>query len=546
MVDAPWWRDAVIYQVYPRSFADADGDGVGDLRGITSRLGALAGLGVDAVWLSPFQRSPQRDGGYDVSDFCDVDPLFGSMADFDELLEAAHRLGLKVIVDLIPNHSSNEHAWFQEALAAAPGSAERARYMFRDGLGADGSVPPNNWESVFGGPAWTRVTEADGSAGQWYLHLFDTSQPDFDWSNDEVREYFLDVLRFWLDKGVDGFRVDVAHGLAKMPGLPDFRRDEAWWSTPADERSPNPYFGYEGVLEIYPAWRELVASYPGDRVLCAEAGVEPLSKMAKWVASDQMHQAFNFPYLRAGWDAGRIAAVIDESLAQFGAVGAPSTWVLSNHDLVRHTTRLTMEPGPGGRYPYVGPETSPRPDEELGLRRGRAASVFMLGLPGCAYLYQGEELGLPEAVDIPDQARQDPMFWRTQGKSYGRDGCRVPIPWEADAPAFGFNATGASWLPQPGDWGRYARDAQDGVAGSTLEVYRSLLGLRRAHRLGAGSLTWVEGMPDGVLGYRNGPVRVFLNVSGADFVLPAGEVLVLSGEAGPLLRAGDAAWVACD
>jgi alpha-glucosidase len=220
-----WWRTAVIYQVYPRSFADADGDGVGDLPGITHRLPALADLGVDAVWLSPFYRSPQDDGGYDVSDHRDVDPLFGTLADFDAMRVRAHELGLKVIIDLVPNHSSDEHVWFQAALASAPGSPERARYIFRDGRGERGELPPNNWESVFGGIAWTRVTEPDGTPGQWYLHLFDTKQPDFDWTNPEVREYFRGVLRFWLDRGVDGFRVDVIWHIGKDPEFKDNPRN---------------------------------------------------------------------------------------------------------------------------------------------------------------------------------------------------------------------------------------------------------------------------------------------------------------------------------
>ena len=541
-----WWRSAVIYQVYPRSFADSNGDGIGDLPGITSRLGALKDLGIDAVWLSPFQKSPQKDAGYDVSDYCDVDPLFGTMTDFDRMLEHAHSLGLRLIVDLVPNHSSSEHPWFQQALAAGPGSPERARYMFREGKGANGELPPNNWESVFGGPAWTRVNEADGTAGQWYLHLFDSSQPDFDWTNPWVHEQFEQILRFWLDKGVDGFRVDVAHGLAKKDGLPDFLRDDAYWRTPADQRPDNPYFGNDGVHPIYRTWRAIVDSYPGERVLCAEAFVEPLSKMAHWVRPDEMMQAFNFPYLVTRWDPARLRSVIDESLSAFGAVGAPSTWVLSNHDQVRHATRLTLDPSAdqADRIHGIGPKTQPRPDEALGLRRARGASTFMLALPGSAYVYQGEELGLPEAIDIPDDARQDPTFARTNGEAYGRDGCRVPIPWEAEKPSIGFGPSAATWLPQPENYRTYARDRQAGVAGSTLELYRSLLALRRERGLGTGSLSWIGDTPDDVLAFANNGVRVFFNMGTRDFTLPEGEILVASADvAQGVLPPAGTAWL---
>ena len=541
-----WWRSAVIYQVYPRSFADSNGDGIGDLAGIAARLPKLKELGVDAVWLSPFQKSPQKDAGYDVSDYCDVDPLFGTMADFDAMLADAHALGLRIIVDLVPNHSSEQHPWFQAALAAGPGSVERARYMFREGKGENGELPPNNWESVFGGPAWTRTTNADGTPGQWYLHLFDSSQPDFDWTNPWVHEQFIAVLEFWLDKGIDGFRVDVAHGLTKKAGLPDFRRDAEYWRTAAEDRPENPYFGNEGVHAIYREWRKVVDSYPGDRILCAEAFVEPLSEMSKWVRPDEMMQAFNFPYLVTRWDPKRLRAVIDESLRAFGAVGAPSTWVLSNHDQVRHATRLTLDPNAdqGDRIAGVGPKTQPRPDEALGQRRARGASTFMLALPGGAYLYQGEELGLPEAIDIPDEARQDPTFARTNGEAYGRDGCRVPIPWEADKPSYGFGPSNESWLPQPANYRQYSRDLQEGVAGSTLELYKTLLRLRRDNALGTGSVEWIQTNDDGVLAFTNNGIRVFFNMTDVPFTLPAGEVLVTSADVSSgSLPANAAVWL---
>ncbi len=539
-----WWRTAVIYQVYPRSFADSDGDGVGDLPGVTSRLGALKELGVDAIWLSPFMTSPQKDAGYDVADYCDVDPLFGTLADFDQMRDAAQALGLRVIIDLVPNHSSSEHPWFQEALAAGPGSAERARYMFREGRGKHGELPPNNWDSVFGGPAWTRITETDGTPGPWYLHLFDTTQPDFDWTNPWVQEQFRNILRFWLERGVDGFRVDVAHGLTKVDGLPDYTPEPG--GSMGGNQNDTPYWAQPGVHDVYRDWRKVLAEFGPDRILCAEAWVIPLTKLADWVRPDEMHQAFNFGYLETPWAAGPLRTIVDESLAAFGGVGAPSTWVLSNHDVIRHTSRLALVPPPV-QGAGIGPRTEPKPDDAVGLRRARAATAFMLALPGSAYLYQGEELGLPEATDVPDAAREDPTFFRTGGELYGRDGCRVPIPWEAEAPANGFSPSGASWLPQPATWSRYARDAQRGVPGSTLEFYRHALALRREYGLGGGDLAWSASDHPDILIFTNGDLTIVANTGAGTAKLPAGRVLLASGDAGDgLLPADTTVWMLAD
>ncbi|WP_435872560.1 glycoside hydrolase family 13 protein [Micromonospora globbae] len=518
-----WWTEAVIYQIYPRSFADSDGDGIGDLPGITGRLDHLVELGVDAVWLSPFYPSPQADAGYDVADYRDVDPLFGRLPDADKLIAEAHSRGLRVIVDLVPNHTSSAHPWFTAALAAAPGSPERARYVFRDGRGPDGEQPPNDWQSVFGGPAWTRVVEPDGRPGQWYLHLFDTGQPDLNWDNPEVRTEFLDILRFWLDRGVDGFRVDVAHGLVKQADLADWQEPQEILSGREEDRPRPPMWDQDGVHEIYREWRRVLDSYPGERVLVAEAWVEPAERLARYVRPDEMHQAFNFEYLLASWTAPAQYAVITRSLEATDAVGAPTTWVLSNHDVVRHASRLGLPVGtPRPNGIGVG---DPQPDAALGLRRARAATLLMLALPGSAYLYQGEELGLPEHTTMPDEARQDPTWERSGHTQRGRDGCRVPIPWEADAPSYGFGPTDASWLPQPAAWAEYALDRQRDVPGSTYEMYRTALRLRRERGLGRGTLRWRES-GDEVLMFDNGGLTVLTNFGAAPVPLPAGaEVL---------------------
>ncbi|MFB9239271.1 alpha-amylase family glycosyl hydrolase [Plantactinospora siamensis] len=522
-----WWRDAVIYQVYPRSYADSDGDGIGDLPGITARLGHLSELGVDAVWLSPFYPSPQADAGYDVADYRDVDPLFGTLADADAMIAKARELGVRVIVDLVPNHTSSAHRWFAEALADTPGGPARQRYIFRDGRGPDGAEAPNSWQSVFGGSAWTRITEPDGTPGQWYLHLFDVGQPDLNWDNPEVRTEFLDILRFWLDRGVDGFRVDVAHGLIKQADLPEWQEPQEILSGQEVAKPRPPMWDQDGVHEIYRSWRKLLDSYPGDRILVAEAWVEPAERLARYVRPDEMHQAFNFEYLLAAWSAPAQYAVITRSLEAADAVGAPTTWVLSNHDVVRHASRLGLPigtPKPNGIG--VG---DPQPDPALGLRRARAATLLMLSLPGSAYLYQGEELGLPEHTALPDEARQDPTWARSGHTERGRDGCRVPIPWEADAPSYGFGPTDASWLPQPPSWAEYALDRQRGVPGSTYEMYRTALRLRREAELGGGTLEWLPAADD-VLAFRNGTVGVLTNFGPNPVPLPDGaEVLATSG-----------------
>ena len=549
--DARWWRSSVIYQIYPRSFRDLNGDGVGDLAGITAELHHLADLGVDAVWLSPFFTSPQKDGGYDVSDYCDVDPLFGTLDDFDDLVARATGLGLRVIIDLVPNHCSSQHPLFAAALAAAPGSPEREMFIFRDGRGADGELPPNNWQSHFGGPAWTRILEPDGRPGQWYLHLFDSSQPDFNWDNPSVRAEFERILRFWLDRGVGGFRVDVAHALVKASGLPDWGGRADGNSIPGFPNADAPMFGQEGVHEIYRSWRRILEGYPGEPILCAEACVDPVPRVAEWVRHDEMHQAFNFAYLGTPWDAERLRSVITTSLEAFDSVGAPTTWVLSNHDVVRHASRFGIQEslrlGDG-----IGPD-DPQPDHERGLARARAASLAMLALPGGAYLYQGEELGLPDHTRMQAAFRQDPSFFRTQGERIGRDGCRVPLPWTRDVGSSGFSTTGQSWLPQPEQWPELSREAQDEDAASTLAMYRQALRLRRDLGLGRGSLAWVpESYGTDVLAFVNGTVLVMVNMGADSTPLPAeseSRIIAASAPAAGLdgrLGPDQAVWISLD
>ncbi len=535
-----WWRHAVIYQVYVRSFADSNGDGEGDLPGITARLPYLAELGVDALWLTPFYPSPLADGGYDVADYRDVDPRYGTLGDFDALVERAHRLGLRVVVDIVPNHTSSAHRWFQQALAAGPGSAERARYVFRDGQGPDGSAPPSDWHAVFGGSAWERTPD-----GQWYLHLFDPSQPDLDWGNSEVHEDFLATLRFWLDRGVDGFRIDVAHGLAKDLSEPlRSVAEDGEHLLSAIGGHNHPYWDRDEVHEIYREWRRVLDAYSPPRMACGEAWVHSPARRALYVRPDELHQAFNFDFLQASWTAESMRAAIVESLAASAQVGASTTWVLSNHDVMREATRYALPPGTDD-VPWLRAEGAPPIDLELGTRRARAAALLMLALPGSAYVYQGEELGLPEVVDLPEDALQDPVWERSGHRERGRDGCRVPIPWSTEGPSYGFG-TGGSWLPQPASWGGLSVAAQAASAGSCLALYREALGLRRRFG-GDGELHWLAGFdPETTLAFRRETgLTCVVNFGPAPLVLPAGEVLLASDElAGGALPPDTAVWLA--
>ena len=500
----------MIYQIYIRSFADGNGDGVGDLLGVRTRLPYLRELGVDAVWITPFYPSPMADGGYDVADYCAVDPLFGTLGDFDALIAEAHRLGLRVIVDLVPNHSSDRHRWFAEAMAAGPGSTARDRYVFRPGKGERGELPPNDWESVFGGPAWTRTVEPDGAPGDWYLHLFDPAQPDFNWQDPGVRAQFEQILAFWLDRGVDGFRVDVAHGMIKDPDMTDVGYTNQIRMLGS---AVLPYFDQDEVHEIHRSWRRILDSYPGGRIAVAEAWAPSLERLAAYVRPDESHQAFNFHFLNTPWDAQALRAVIDQSLHTAGLVGAPSTWVLSNHDVRRHVTRY------GGG--------------EVGLRRARAAALMMLALPGSAYVYQGEELGLEEVLDLPAELLQDPQRWRSADENHGRDGCRVPLPWSGSAPPFNFTPLDVAdgWLPAPAHWAACTVEAQRRDPDSMLGLYREALRLRREHpALGDGALAWMES-PDGTLVFSREPgFACTVNTGDEDVELPiAGTLLLASG-----------------
>lgn len=549
--DPTWWRQAAVYQIYPRSFADANGDGLGDLRGITSRVPYLRALGVDAVWLSPFYPSALADGGYDVDDPRGVDPRIGTLEEFDTMVAALHGAGIRVVVDIVPNHSSDRHAWFRAALAAGPGSPERERYHFRDGLGEHGELPPADWTSAFGGPAWTRVED-----GQWYLHTFAREQPDYDWDHPEVREDFLRTLRFWADRGVDGFRVDVANSLAK--DLPE-RLPSAAELAALPKDGSHPLWDRDEVHEIYADWRRVFDEYDPPRTAVAEAWVDSPERRARYASPEGLGQAFNFDLLEADPDAEAFRRIITANLEQSALSGSSSTWVLSNHDVVRHATRYGLPPLAGRREKQGtawlaegGPAEGI--DRERGLQLARAATLVELALPGSAYLYQGEELGLHEVAEIPDADRQDPAFFRTTPEDrgfdgVGRDGCRVPLPWTREGSSFGFGEGGAH-LPQPDWFGGSSVEAEDGAPGSTLELYREALRLRRELQ-GPEELTWAEGIDGGdVLAFeRPGGWLTVANLAAEGMPLPAGELLLASGPVGTdtegaaVLPAGTTAWL---
>ena len=527
-----WWRQAVVYQVYLRSFADADGDGTGDIDGLRNRLDHLVDLGIDAIWLNPWYRSPMRDGGYDVADYRDIDPRFGTLASAEALIRDAQQRGIRVIVDLVPNHTSDQHRWFQEAIAAPPGHPARSRYIIRPGRGADGSEPPTDWRAVFGGPAWHRLPD-----GEWYLHLFDISQPDLNWDNPEVRAEFIDVLRFWLDRGVDGFRVDVAHGMVKDPTFPDIGERALLLSTPMFD--DHPHWDRDEVHDIVREWRSVVDEYGA--MMVAEAWVRP-SRLARYLRPDEFHQSFNFSLLDAPWDPERFRSVIERSVAAAAEVGATSTWVVSNHDVVRHATRYALPAGAEWRDLYTAPPPAGL-DPARGLRRARAVALLTLSLPGSAYIYQGEELGLHEVLDLPEDVLDDPTWERSEHTDRGRDGCRVPLPWAESGPSFGFGS-GPAWLPQPAWFADCSAEVQRADAGSVLHLYRQALHLRRRLLVGDESLEMLDLGP-GVVAYRRGTGLVCaLNMGAHAVPLPPGEVVLASG---PLERdelpADTAVWV---
>jgi alpha-glucosidase len=524
LADGEWWRDAVIYQVYVRSFADANGDGTGDLAGVRSRLPYLHDLGIDAMWFTPWYESPMADGGYDVADYRAIDPAFGTLAEAERLIGEALQLGIRTIIDIVPNHVSDEHPWFKTALAAAPGSPERARFWFRAGRGQNGDEMPTSWPSNFSGPSWTRTTDPDGSPGEWYLHLFSAHQPDLNWNHPDVRREHEEILRFWFDRGVAGVRIDSAALLVKDPTLPEIPAAPLPGQHPTVDR--------DELHEIYRSWRAIADSYAGTRILVGEIWLPDMDRFARYLRADELHTAFNFDFLGRPWQAASLRTSIDRTIAAHAPVGAASTWVLSNHDVTRPVTRLGRE---DSSFAFATKRHGTPTDLDLGRRRARAAALLCAALPGSLYIYQGDELGLDEVDDLPIDRLQDPMFFRSGGTDPGRDGCRVPLPWSGTEPPFGFSPGGAAgepWLPQPASWADLTVEAQAGEAGSMLSLYRAALRIRRSEPgLGSGSMAWLSS-DDDVLAFRRG--RGFVNItnmSAVDVPLPPdAEVLLASAE----------------
>ena len=517
----PWWSNAVFYQAYPRSFHDSNGDGVGDLDGVTSRLDYLAELGVDALWLNPVMVSPMVDHGYDVADPRDVDPLFGGLPALDRLIAAAHARDIRITMDLVPNHSSSQHPWFQAALAAGPDTAQRDRYLFRDGTGPGGIHPPNNWVSVFGGRAWTRVVEPDGSPGQWYLHLFDAEQPDLNWANPEIADDLDTTLRFWLDRGVDGFRIDVAHGMAKPPGLPDMHNPDLPMLTLDDD---DPRFNHDGVHDIHRGIRRVLDDYP-HAVTIGEIWVFDNEDFAKYLRPDELHLGFNFRLVRADFDATDIRAAIENSLAAATLAGSTPTWCLSNHDVEREVSRYG--------------------DGAAGRRRADAMALVMLALPGTVFVYTGEELGLPN-VDLPDEALQDPTWTRSSHRERGRDGCRVPMPWSGAEPPYGFSATADTWLPMPAGWAPLTVQAQESDKNSTLALYRRAIAVRRDRGDFVDQPVEFVDLGADLVAFGSGGVLCVLNAGTTPAPLPAGEVLLASAPVTNTVPPDATVWLRVD
>ena len=534
-----WWRDSVIYQLYVKSFADSDGDGIGDLEGITQRLDYIAGLGVDGIWLNPCYPSPNRDGGYDVADYTVIDARYGGMEAFHQLLDATHAHGLKLLMDLVPNHCSDQHVWFQQARAAGPGSPERDRFLFRPGRGLDGAQPPNNWQSTFGGPAWTRLNDAPED-GQWYLHSFDSSQPDFNWDNIDVISMFDEVLTTWFDRGIDGFRIDVAYAMVKKAGLPDV-------PDPADN---NPYlWNQPGVHEIFKRWRKIADSYDRELTLLGEVWLPP-QDAADYIRSGELMQVFYFDLLQQPFDAASFRNSIDETITGLDRVAGAPTWTLNSHDVHRSVTRYGLIESVAIHSADPNAlRTRARGlvDVDLGTRRAKAATLLMLALPGSVYLYQGEELGLPEVQDLPDSRRQDPIWERSGHTEYGRDGSRVPLPWTTDADTgFGFLPVAdadPTWLPQPSWFSHFAAQTQADDPSSVLSFYRTALQTRRNLDT-TSALQWIDIGRDDMIAFRRGALVSATVFAGATFTAPEawGEQVCRSDAATGPLSAGTTGW----
>jgi alpha-glucosidase len=537
----PWWRSAVIYQIYVRSFADGNGDGIGDLAGVRSRLPYLVDLGVDAIWFTPWYVSPLADGGYDVADYRAIDPAFGTLDEAERLIAEARDLGIRTIVDIVPNHVSERHPWFQAALAAQPGSPERARFWFRPGRGEAGDEMPNQWVSNFSGPTWTRTLNLDGTPGEWYLHLFSSQQPDLNWDHPDVRAEHEAVLRFWFDRGVAGVRIDSAALLVKDPALPE---------VPSEPRpGEHPNTDRDELHDVYRSWRAVADSYADERILVGEIWLPDIDRFAKYLRPDELHTAFNFDFMARPWDAPSLKASIDSTLAAHRPVGAPATWVLSNHDVTRPATRYGRE---DSSFAFATKRAGIPTNLALGRRRARAAAMLCAALPGSLYIYQGEELGLDEVQDLPAHQLQDPMYLRSGGEDPGRDGCRVPLPWSGRSSPFGFSpagATGEPWLRQLSSWADMTVEAQQADPGSVLALYRRMLEIRRREPdLGDGHLDWLPSAP-GVLAFQRGPGFVSVtNLSSSPIDLPiAGSVLLASAElVGGRLPTDATAWLRPD
>ena len=517
-----WWHDAVVYEVYLRSFADGNGDGTGDLAGLRRKLGYIRDLGVDAIWLTPWYPSPMKDGGYDVADYRDIDPSFGSLDDAARLFAEAHAAGLRVLIDMVANHTSDAHPWFQAALRAGPGAGERQRYYFRDGKGAAGGEPPNDWRSAFGGPAWTRVREADGGYGQWYLHLFAPEQPDLNWSCPDIWAEFESITRFWFDLGADGLRLDAVPAMGKHPDLPDagFEPEEEFGQDPWPKA---PYWGGESVHGILRAWRAVAQSYAPERVLIGEVSVDGPQRLVQYLRPDELHSAFTFELPRTPWDESAMRKCVDGIISSLVEGAGQPTWVLSSHDEVRTVTRYARQAEDLASRTVLSKEAL-----RVGTRRARAAALVMLALPGAACLYQGEELGLWEVEDLPREVLADPIVARTGDPSKGRDGCRVPFPWDGERPPFGFSVQARTWLPQPLAWAQFTVAAQEKTPDSDLELYRRALALRRVLGVSANAFSWLDHGPE-ILAFRRGKnFRCVVNFGSAPFPLPKGARLLLA------------------